>query len=85
MELCEHSNHYHCLQCEVKYLNYVIEELLEENEQLKNKKKKPKFIEDDETVEYKKRLKEFMEQVNPKPTLEDLEKLKEKYLKVRGE
>jgi hypothetical protein len=49
MELCEHGNTFNCLQCEVKYLKYVIEEqqkeidsltldkcyLLEENKKLK--------------------------------------------------
>jgi FtsZ-binding cell division protein ZapB len=31
---CVHGNTFNCLQCEVKYLKYVIEELQEENEKL---------------------------------------------------
>lgn len=47
--------------------------------------KKPKFIIDDESQNYKKRLAAFLKEVNPKPTLADIEKLKEKYQKARGE
>lgn len=45
--------------------------------------KKPKFIESEESQSYKQQLKEFMQQINPKPTLEQLEKLKQEYLKAR--
>jgi dynactin complex subunit len=31
---CEHGNTFNCLQCEVKYLKYVIEELQEEIQRL---------------------------------------------------
>lgn len=36
--LCEHGN-YHCQTCEIRLLNNVIEELKQENENLKNKLK----------------------------------------------
>jgi hypothetical protein len=43
----------------------------------------PKFIQSAESLQYKKQLAEFMQLVNPKPTIQDLEKLKEKYRKER--
>jgi hypothetical protein len=43
----------------------------------------PKFIQDTDREEYQKRLKEFMQSINPKPTLKTIEKLKEQYLKNR--
>ena len=47
---------------------------------------KEKFLEDAESKDNKKRLKEFMQQVNPKPTEETIQKLKEQYIaKRRGE
>lgn len=42
-----------------------------------------KHLEDADSLLYKKQLAEFMKQINPKPTFEDLEKLKEKYRKAR--
>ena len=42
-----------------------------------------KFIQDQASLEYKKRLKEFMQEVNPKPELNDIKKLKQQYLKAR--
>jgi hypothetical protein len=41
--------------------------------------KMPKFIESEESIEYKKRLKEFSQLVNPKKSEEIIEQLKEKY------
>jgi hypothetical protein len=43
-----------------------------------------KFIQSQESLDYKKRLKEFMSTVNPKPSVETLEKLKEQYMLARG-
>jgi hypothetical protein len=45
--------------------------------------KKSKFLEDDLSKQYKKQLAEFMQQINPKPTLEQLEQLRQKYLQAR--
>lgn len=45
--------------------------------------KKPKFIQDANSLQYKKQLAEFMQQINPKPTLEQLEELRQKYLQAR--
>lgn len=47
--------------------------------------KKPKFIQSQEELDYKKRLAAFMQEVNPKPTSTEIEKLKEHYLASRGE
>jgi hypothetical protein len=44
---------------------------------------KEKFLEDDASLDYKKRLKEFMAQINPKPTEETIQKLKEQYIAQR--
>lgn len=44
---------------------------------------KSNFIEDDKSVAYKKRLHEFMQQINPKPTLEQIEQLRQQYLQAR--
>lgn len=41
------------------------------------------FIEDAESQDYKKRLKAFMAEVNPKPSLATIEKLKQQYVKAR--
>jgi hypothetical protein len=44
----------------------------------------PKFLQDEERKAYQERLKEFMRYINPdKPTEEEIEKLKELYLKNR--
>jgi hypothetical protein len=43
-----------------------------------------RFIQDDDALDYKKRLKEFMAQVNPKPNLETIQKLKEQYIAHRN-
>ena len=37
-----------------------------------------------ESLDYKKRLKELMEQVNPKPSLETIQKSKEQYIARRN-
>jgi hypothetical protein len=39
----------------------------------------PKFIESKENIEYKKRLKEFSQLVNPKQSEKVIEQLREKY------
>jgi hypothetical protein len=39
----------------------------------------PKFIESPESIEYKKRLKEFSQLINPKKAPEIIEQLREKY------
>lgn len=39
--------------------------------------------EDDEYLHYKKQLKDFMQTINPKPTLEQIEKLRQKYVDNR--
>jgi hypothetical protein len=39
----------------------------------------PKFIESKESIDYKKRLKEFSQLINPKKAPEIIEQLKEKY------
>jgi hypothetical protein len=44
----------------------------------------PKFIESKESIEYKKRLKEFSQLINPKQSREIIEQLKEKYRMERG-
>lgn len=46
--------------------------------------KKEEFLEDDETRDYKKRLAAFMAEVNPKPSLEQVEVLKQQYLARQG-
>jgi hypothetical protein len=37
LKLCEHGNTFNCLPCEVQNLKYVIDELIEQNEQLKHR------------------------------------------------
>lgn len=44
---------------------------------------KNKFLEDDASLDYKKRLKEFSQLVNPKKAEKALEKLRQKYLAAR--
>jgi hypothetical protein len=44
----------------------------------------PKFIESKESIEYKKRLKEFSQLINPKQSEEVIEKLKQKLIEKRG-
>jgi predicted CopG family antitoxin len=44
-----------------------------------------KQILDADRLQYKKQLAEFMQEINPKPTLEDIEKLKQQYLDRRKE
>jgi hypothetical protein len=44
----------------------------------------PKFIESEESIEYKKRLKEFSQLINPKKAPEVIEELKRKLLEKRG-
>ncbi|MEH7392593.1 hypothetical protein [Bacillus sp. JJ1474] len=44
---------------------------------------KSNFIEDDKSLAYKKRLREFMQQINPKPTIEQIEQLRQRYLRAR--
>jgi hypothetical protein len=39
--------------------------------------------EDEEYLQYKKQLKDFMATINPKPTLDDLDRLKQQYLEAR--
>jgi hypothetical protein len=43
----------------------------------------PKQIEDANSLQYKQQLGEFMQSINPKPTEEILELLREKYRKAR--
>jgi predicted CopG family antitoxin len=43
----------------------------------------PKTIQDADSLKTKKQLADFMQQVNPKPSLEDIEKLKQMYLEKR--
>jgi hypothetical protein len=43
--------------------------------------KKPKWLDDDG---YKERLAEFMQQVNPKPSIEQIEKLRKQLIEKRG-
>lgn len=43
--------------------------------------KRQKFLDDDG---YKKRLAEFMQQINPKPTMEQIEKLRKQLIEKRG-
>lgn len=42
-----------------------------------------KNIEDKERNSYKERLKQFMQEINPKPTLEEVEQLRKHYLTKR--
>jgi hypothetical protein len=44
----------------------------------------PKFIESKESIEYKKRLKEFSQLINPKKSREVIEELKRKLIEKRG-
>lgn len=44
-----------------------------------------KSLVDNDSLKYQKQLEEFMQQINPKPTLEIIEKLKQQYLERRGE
>jgi hypothetical protein len=46
--------------------------------------KKSKIIEAADSLQYKKQLAEFMKQINPKPTLDEIEKLKQQYFDKRG-
>jgi hypothetical protein len=46
--------------------------------------KMPKFIQDDLTIEYKKRLKEFQQVINPKQAPEIIEQLRRKLIEKRG-
>lgn len=41
--------------------------------------KKPKYIEDHDSKQYKKQLREHMQLINPKPSVEVLEQLRKKY------
>ncbi|SDM17875.1 hypothetical protein [Bacillus sp. OK048] len=43
-----------------------------------------KHIVDKDSLQYKKQLAEFMQQINPKPTLEQIEQLKQQYLDKRN-
>jgi hypothetical protein len=45
---------------------------------------KSKFLEDQASLDYKESLRNFMQQINPKPTLEQAEKLRQQYLKARA-
>ena len=47
------------------------------------RKNMPKFIESKEELDYKKRLKEFMQSINPKPSIEEIEKIKQQLLAAR--
>ncbi|WP_394139587.1 hypothetical protein [Cytobacillus oceanisediminis] len=44
----------------------------------------PKFIQTKESEDYKKRLKNFMATINPKPSIETIEKLKQELIANRG-
>jgi hypothetical protein len=46
--------------------------------------KKSKYIEDHDSKQYKKQLREHMQLINPKPSPEVLEKLLQKYMDARG-
>ncbi|MEK3819660.1 hypothetical protein MKY20_11395 [Cytobacillus sp. FSL W8-0315] len=43
-----------------------------------------KFIRGQEEIDYKARLKAFMQEINPKPSLETIEKLKQELIAKRG-
>ena len=43
----------------------------------------PKFIQSEESKAYKERLKAFMAEINPKPNVKILEKLRQEYLAKR--
>ena len=43
-----------------------------------------KFIKDQDRLDYKKRLREFMQTVNPKQASDALEKLRQQYLAARS-
>ncbi|MDF2651732.1 MAG: hypothetical protein K0Q73_7537 [Paenibacillus sp.] len=43
-----------------------------------------KQLEDAKYLQYKKQLAELMQKLNPKPSLEDIEKLKKMYLEKRA-
>lgn len=43
-----------------------------------------KFIKSKEELEYKRQLKAFMAVINPKPSLEEIEKLKQECIAKRG-
>lgn len=43
-----------------------------------------KVIESTEYQQYKKQLAEFMQTINPKPTRDDIEKLKQRYMEKRA-
>lgn len=45
---------------------------------------KSTVIEDQDRLDYKKRLREFMKTVNPKPSLEQVEQLKQQYFSQRN-
>lgn len=47
--------------------------------------KKVKFIESEERKQYKRQLEELQRVVNPKPSLEEQERLRKEYLARRGE
>lgn len=44
---------------------------------------KNKFLEDNDTIQYKKNLAQLMAELNPKPSVALLEQLKQKYLSMR--
>lgn len=46
-------------------------------------KNKNGVIEDKEWIDYKKRFADFMQEMNPKPTLADIDELKQKKLDAR--
>ena len=43
----------------------------------------PKYIDSIDSQQYRKQLAEFMQTINPKPTLEVVEKLRQQYLEKR--
>jgi hypothetical protein len=44
---------------------------------------KSKSLENQASLDYKESLRNFMKRINPKPTEEQLEKLRQQYLKAR--
>lgn len=43
----------------------------------------PKHIEDEDSLGYKKQLADFMQSINPKPSLDEIEKIKQQLLENR--
>jgi predicted nuclease with TOPRIM domain len=68
----------------VKRIMQLSSELTKAKERIKELEEKTATVfEDENQLNYKKKLAEFMQQINPKPTIEQIEKIKQNYIKNR--